>query len=89
MNKTFKDLGLIFELNSACITCLDNSCHNNLISKIDNQEYHVHISTNNSFSEFLISATLLCSSDISEERFYNEFDTTNYLCENFNDFRCF
>ena len=55
MNKTFKEIGITFELNSACITCLDNSCHNNLISKRDGQEYHVHISTNNSFSEFLIS----------------------------------
>ena len=89
MNKTFKDLGLIFELNSACITCLDNSCHNNLISKVDNQEYHVHISTNNSFSEFLISSTPLSTSETEEKRFYNEFEATNYLCNNFNDFRCF
>ena len=89
MNKTFKELGITFELNSACITCLYNSCHNNLISKIDGQEYHVHISTNNSFSEFLISATLLCSSETSEETFYNEFDATNYLCTSFHNFRCF
>ncbi|MGQ2984845.1 hypothetical protein [Flavobacterium sp.] len=91
--KTFEELGLTFNFESDCATCNDGSCHNTSASKIDGQEYFVHISTNKNKDSFYINASLLNANtdDNSEvfEYFDDEGKAVQYLCQNFEGFKCF
>lgn len=89
--KTFEDLGLTFEFDSDCATCYDGSCHNTAISKIDGKEYSVHISTNSERDSFRIFACQNANTDEEsiEEEFTDEEVAVNFVCKNFNGFKCF
>jgi hypothetical protein len=62
--KTFEDLGMKFEFDSECATCFNGSCHNIADSKIDGQEYNVHISTDAEKTVFRIYASQIASTDV-------------------------
>ena len=89
--KTFEELGLTFEFDTDCATCNDGSCHNISTSKLNGEEYSVHISTNQNKDNFIIHAYPLSDIDDSEinELFDDEEEAVKFVCGTFNGFQCF
>lgn len=89
---TFEEMGVVFTEGSGCHTCQDNSCHNTVPHKKNNEDYHVHISTDIDRTKFRIFASTQSSSntddEISEE-FSEENKAVKFVCENFDWFKCF
>lgn len=89
--QTFKDLGLDFSYDSACITCSNGSCHTIVQSKLDGKEYSVHISVSPDGYTYSVTATENSStnsnSDI-EESFNNETTAVQFVCKTFDGFKC-
>ena len=89
-NKTFEKIGVHFTSDN-CLTCQNNTCHNQVKSLKDDIEYSVHITADfdnnyyrilacesaNSFSQFDIEAT-----------FRKEHDAVEFLCKTFERFKC-
>ena len=90
--KTFAEFGLTFEEDASCITCDAGSCHNNVTSKKDGNEYNVHISVNYETKSYWITAINNSSSSSKTdliENFTIEEDAVKFVCENFDWFKCF
>lgn len=89
---TFKELGLTFDFDEDCISCVDGSCHAIVQSSEDGQDYSVHISTDREYSFFDVYATVSSSTFSDSEisiSFNTESDAVTYICENFGNFKCF
>ena len=89
---TFAELGLSFNFDSDCVTCKDGNCHNIATCKKDGQDYNVHISTNQEYTDINIYATCSASNDSIDNvdmDFTSELDAVRFICETFNGFRCF
>jgi len=90
--KTFAEFGLTFEEDADCITCHVGSCHNNVTSRKDGKEYNVHISVDYDTNEYWISASDNSTSDSDSdifESFENEESAVQFVCANFDWFKCF
>jgi hypothetical protein len=90
MTKTFKDFGLTFAPDENCITCVRGTCHNNVTKYSDGQEYNVFISTYDNSNYYEITMTKL--GDSSDEKiafFHTEKEAVDYVCQNFDWFKCF
>lgn len=90
--KTFKDLGLSFDFDEDCITCFDGSCHSNVVSRTDGNEYNVYIATTSKFDSFYICVTPINESsnfESEELNFDDESEAVKYLCDSFIGFKCF
>jgi hypothetical protein len=89
---TFADLGLSFDFDSSCVSCRDGSCHNIVTCKKDGEEYSVHISTNQDYTNINIYATTSASTDSTggiDKDFTSELEAVKFICDTFNGFRCF
>jgi hypothetical protein len=89
---TFEEMGIVFTNGSGCVTCDDNSCHNIVPNKKNQEEYHVHISTNIERTIFKIFASTVsnsCTLDEISEEFIIEKDAVKFICDNFVWFKCF
>tara|TARA_R110000868_G_scaffold33215_1_gene120814 strand:- start:2928 stop:3203 length:276 start_codon:yes stop_codon:yes gene_type:complete len=89
--KTFADFNLQFEQLSECLTCRDGYCSNTSTYNKTGEEYNVQISTNPDYTDIEISATSNSNTNSSSdivEYFNSEESAVDFLCKNFNAFRC-
>jgi hypothetical protein len=88
---TFKEMGIFFN-GSGCQTCgEDFSCHNIVVCKKNNQEYSVHISTDEDFNNVNIICSISpnSSSEHDIERFFQtQSEAVTFLKEHFSEFKC-
>lgn len=90
MSKKLQDLGIVFDEDN-CMTCLSNSCHNNVVKISDNTEYSVHIRADFVNKIFYLTASLTSSTHDEyeiEEVFNEESKIVEFLCGNFEKFKC-
>lgn len=88
--KTFSELKISFKQSSNCYTCDGESCHNNTTHK-NGEEYNVHISTKD-HEYFNIFATTNASTDATnniDKKSLTELEAVQFICDNFNWFKCF
>lgn len=89
-HKTFEDFGLTFNFDPYCMTCSEGNCHNIVTSKQDGREYHVHISTDREFTVFNIQASENSTTEpVIDVSFEKEEEAVEFVCKNFEWFKCF
>jgi hypothetical protein len=89
---TFAEIGLTFNFDSECVTCKDGNCHNVATCKKDGQDYNVHVSTNQDYTDINIYASCSSSNDSVgniDKDFSSEKEAVNFLCQTFDSFKCF
>ena len=92
MNKTFLNIGIVFKYNADCPDCTSDFCFNEVTSKIDSKNYHLHISKVRDTDTFVINVKESTNTDSENDQdnlFNTEFEAVNFLCKNFEKFSCY